>query len=123
MPPSENNNDDDDVDVATNNLTSRFNDMFASPPPCGRFLFSLSSRKEYPIHVADDGKERLDVSRRVDVFGVAGGVEEIERAVLAAVSLPSIAGVIYDDISTCKDGDDGLSSSVGSSNSFEDMFP
>ena len=125
MPPSENNNDD--VNVATNNLTSRFNDMFAASPSSLRKISSSpsSSRKEYPIHVADDGEGKIrDVSRFASMFSASPAELKKSREQSSLPSpLPSIARVIYDDISTCKDDDDGLSSSAGKhSNSFEDMF-
>jgi ribulose-bisphosphate carboxylase large chain len=127
MPPSENINDDDNVDVATNNLTSRFNDMFAASPSSLRKISSSpsSSRKEYPIHVADDGEGKIrDVSRFASMFSASPAELKKSREQSSLSSpLPSIARVIYDDISTCKDDDDGLSSSAGKhSNSFEDMF-
>jgi len=99
--PVNNNN----IDNAMDNLSSRFNDMFAASPSSLKKI-SSSSKKEYPSR--DDGARcaeggnRRDVSRFAAMFS-ASPAELKKSKELASSPLPSIARVIYDDINACDD--------------------
>ena len=128
MPVNNNNNNNNDNTM--DNLSSRFNDMFAASPSSLKKI-SSSSKKEYPsrddgARCAEGGNSR-DVSRFAAMFS-ASPAELKKSKELASSPLPSIARVIYDDINACDDENNAGFSAANReekqarSNSFEDMF-